>query len=184
VVGDSEAPTEPAPLGSLAPPRPADAVLREPLHRVDPRARWYWAASAALRWSILIALQLALWLSLPHPSQLHAIALWTTVGLALVHVGVMPQWRYFVHRWEDTDTAIYTQSGWITQERRIAPIARIQTVDTHRGPLEQLFGLANVTVTTASAAGPLHIHGLSRARADQLVADLTARTQSASDDAT
>ena len=86
----------------------------------------------------------------------------------------MPQWRYCVHRWEDTETAIYTQSGWITQERRIAPIARIQTVDTHRGPIEQLFGLANVTVTTASAAGPLKIHGLSRADADRLVADLTA----------
>ena len=58
------------------------------------------------------------------------------------------------------------------------------TVDTHRGPLEQLFGLANVTVTTASAAGPLKIHGLRNDRADQLVADLTERTRSADDDAT
>ena len=96
----------------------------------------------------------------------------------------MPQWRYRVHRWEDTDTALYTQSGWITQERRIAPIARIQTVDTHRGPIEQLFRLANVTVTTASAAGPLKIHGLARPEADRLVAELTERTQTAVDDAT
>ena len=40
---------------------------------------------------------------------------------------------------------MYTQSGWLSQERRIAPISRVQTVDTERGPLEQLFGLANVT---------------------------------------
>jgi membrane protein YdbS with pleckstrin-like domain len=76
------------------------------------------------------------------------------------------------------------QSGWFTQERRIAPIARIQTVDTHRGPIEQLFKLSNVTVTTASAAGPLKIKGLERVAADRLVAELTERTRSAGDDAT
>jgi uncharacterized protein len=174
----------PAEAGPALPPRTVEAVLRAPRHRVDPRARWYWATNAGLRWLVLIGIQLAIWLLQSHPSDLHAIVLWSTVGVALLHVSVMPQWRYRVHRWEDTDTAIYTQSGWITQERRIAPIARIQTVDTHRGPIEQLFRLANVTATTASAAGPLKIHGLSRARANQLVADLTERTQTASDDAT
>jgi membrane protein YdbS with pleckstrin-like domain len=96
----------------------------------------------------------------------------------------MPQWRYRVHRWEVTDNAVYTKSGWISQERRIAPISRVQTVDTERGPLEQLFGLANVTVTTASAAGPLHIHGLDRATADGLVAQLTEVTSRSQGDAT
>ena len=30
--------------------------------------------------------------------------------------------------------AVYTRSGWLVQERRIAPISRVQTVDTYRGP--------------------------------------------------
>ena len=137
-----------------------------------------------MRWLVLLGAQLAIWLTRDRPSDLHLILFWITAGLALAHLTVMPQWRYLVHRWEYTDTALYTQSGWISQERRIAPLARIQTVDTHRGPLEQLFGLANVTVTTASAAGPLKIHGLRNDRADQLVADLTERTRSADDDAT
>ena len=104
--------------------------------------------------------------------------------LALAHLVVMPQWRYRVHRWEITDTAVYTQSGWLTQERRIAPLARVQTVDTHRGPLEQLFGLANVTVTTASAKGPLKIHALDRSVADHAVEWITERAQAARGDAT
>jgi Uncharacterized conserved protein len=83
-----------------------------------------------------------------------------------------------------THEAVYTQSGWISQERRIAPISRVQTVDTARGPLEQLFGLANVTVTTASAAGPLHIDGLDRATAEGLVAELTEITSHSEGDAT
>src|SRR5919204_259410 len=88
-----------------------------------------------------------------------------TAVVAAAHLVVMPRWRYAVHRWEATPHAVYTQSGWFSQERRIAPVSRIQTVDAERPPLEQLFGLADVTVTTASAHGPLHIHGLDRATA-------------------
>ena len=97
---------------------------------------------------------------------------------------VMPQWRYRVHRWEATRDAVYVQSGWITQERRLAPISRIQTVDSKRGPIEQLLGLADVVVTTASAAGPLVIQGLDQAVAEALVAELTATAQAAPGDAT
>ena len=71
-----------------------------------------------------------------------------TVVLALAHLIIMPRWRYRVHRWESTPEAVYTQSGWFTTERRIAPVSRIQTVDSHIGPFERLFRLANVTVTT------------------------------------
>ncbi|EUA22778.1 bacterial PH domain protein [Mycobacterium xenopi 3993] len=74
-------------------------------------------------------------------------------GGLVVSAVVVPWWRYRVHRWEISPQAVYTRSGWLVQERRIAPISRVQTVDTYRGPLERLFGLANVTVTTASSAG-------------------------------
>jgi membrane protein YdbS with pleckstrin-like domain len=119
----------------------------------------------------------------PGPARLR-VALLVTVLVAAGHLAVMPRWRYRVHRWEVSPLAVYTQSGWLTQERRIAPISRIQTVDSQRGPLEQLFGLANVTVTTASAAGPLHIKGLDDATAQRLVRELTTVTAAAEDDAT
>jgi membrane protein YdbS with pleckstrin-like domain len=103
---------------------------------------------------------------------------------AAAHLVVMPQWRYRVHRWEATPHAVYTQSGWFSQQRRIAPISRIQTVDSERGPLEQLFGLSNVRVTTASAAGPLRIHGLDRHVAQTLVDELARAIESTRGDAT
>ena len=80
--------------------------------------------------------------------------------------------------------AVYTQSGWFNTERRIAPVSRIQTVDSHIGPFERLFRLANVTVTTASAAGPLRIHGLDRTDAQALVDELVRTTQATTGDAT
>ena len=99
--------------------------------------------------------------------RLAADAWWVVALVALVavaYVAVVPQWRYAVHRWEVTDTAVYTQTGWWARERRIAPMSRIQTVDHAEGAIARLFGLATVTVTTASAAGALEIEGLDRDR--------------------
>ena len=92
---------------------------------------------------------------------------------AVVFVVVVPLWRYRVHRWDIGPQAVYTRSGWLVQERRIAPISRVQTVDTYRGPLDRLFGLANVTVTTASSAGAVRIVALDATVADAVVAQLT-----------
>jgi membrane protein YdbS with pleckstrin-like domain len=143
----------------------------------------YWAARALPGWLILLAIEAA-WLLAG--SGAHQVRTWLLVGTAvaaLLHLSVMPQWRYHVHRWEVTPIAVYTQSGWFNQVRRIAPISRIQTVDSERGPW-QLFGLANVTVTTASAAGPVHIHALPYTTAAGLVAELTATTATMPGDAT
>jgi uncharacterized protein len=160
------------------------ADLRPPRHRVSARAIRYWTARAAAGWAVLLIAQIA-WLVLVSSGRSwHVLALAVTAVLAVAHVTVMPRWRYAVHRWETAPHAVYTQSGWFDQERRIAPIARIQTVDTERGPLEQIFGLSNVTVTTASAAGALEIKGLDRDVADRLVDELTAATQADAEDAT
>jgi uncharacterized protein len=158
-------------------------ALRAPAHRVSPRAIGYWTLRAAFGWLVLLSAQVV-WLLGTGGSQLRVVALIGTAVLAVLHLVVMPQWRYRVHRWESTDQAVYTQTGWFTQERRIAPISRIQTVDSAFGVLERLFGLANVTVTTASAAGPIRIHGLAQEDAQRLVDQLTRTTAATPGDAT
>ena len=157
--------------------------LREPGERVSPRARLMWGTAAALEAVVLLVVlvlagPVADWLPIP----VWAIVL---VGVvALVYAVVMPVWRYRVHRWEVTDTAVYTQTGWWVRERRIAPMSRIQTVDHAEGALARLFGLATVTVTTASAAGALEIVGLRRDRALALVEQLTIQADTVPGDAT
>jgi uncharacterized protein len=158
--------------------------LRPPRHLVSPRARLYWGTRALAGWLVIAAAQVG-WLFVDGSGGgLHLAVAVVTAVLAVAHITVMPLWRFRVHRWESTPEAVYTQSGWLNQERRIAPVSRIQTVDRERGPFEQLFGLANVTVTTASAAGPLKIHGLDRTAAQRLVDELTEGTQAERGDAT
>ncbi len=159
----------------------SDLGLRAPAYRVSRRAMTYWTVRALLGW-LIVGLVEAIFVLVWSPHRVLVVTV--TVALAAMHLFVMPRWRFHVHRWEATDTAVYTQSGWLNQERRIAPIARIQTVDTQRGPFEQMFGLSNVTVTTASAGGPLKIHALDRATADALVDDLTVRTKLSDGDGT
>ncbi|MFE6049445.1 PH domain-containing protein [Kitasatospora sp. NPDC056446] len=161
-------------------PTHAEPVLRPPRHLVSPRAVRYWTAKAALAWLLPLAGATAAALAGPVPGWVPA----AVAVLAAAHLAVMPRWRYRVHRWEATPEAMYLQYGWFSQEQRIAPLSRIQTVDSHRGPLEALFDLANVTVTTASAAGPLRVHGLDRTEAQRLVDRLTEAAQRGEDDAT
>lgn len=158
--------------------------LRQPAHRVSQRAILWWTLQALIGWVvILMPCTLAVLVVEGEPGGFSA-ALLALVLVAAAHVVVMPRWRYQVHRWEATEDAVYTQSGWLNQEWRVAPMSRIQTVDTQRGPLQQLLGLSTVTVTTASAAGPLHIAGLDAGVASRLVEQLTATTQATPGDAT
>lgn len=158
--------------------------LTEPAHRAAPRAVAYWRVSALLGWAVLLGILTVVRLVwLDHlgwaPLALGALGAW-----ALVHVVVMPGVRYRVHRWEVTPVAVRTRTGWLNREQRIVPLSRIQTVDSTQGALMRVFGLASITVTTASSAGPVVIEGLARETADRVVAELTVATAATPGDAT
>ncbi|MEV5652483.1 PH domain-containing protein [Nocardia sp. NPDC052254] len=152
---------------------PSRTTPAPPAWRASTRAPLLWATGPAIFWSLVLAGGVV-WLILDPARRPWA---WALVVAAVVLGGfgvlVVPLWRYAVHRWEITETAVYTRTGWFTQESRIAPITRVQTVDTHRGPLEQLFGLATVTVTTASSAGAVRIVALDLDVAERTVRQLT-----------
>jgi len=158
-------------------------ALREPSQRVSPRARLMWTVEALLQAVVMSVVPVVL----IGPVDLIDVPWWAWVLLALAlaaYVAVVPRWRYLVHRWEVTDTAVYTQTGWWARERRIAPMSRIQTVDHVEGALSRLFRLATVTVTTASAAGALEISGLDKDVARRLVDELTIKADAVEGDAT
>ncbi|MFB9312568.1 PH domain-containing protein [Nocardioides plantarum] len=154
--------------------------LRDPAHRVSPRARAMWTVSAVVEGAVALGVLLVAVLVWEVPA-------WTLAVLGAVVVAwaaVVPRWRFLVHRWETTETAVYTQTGWWARERRIAPMSRIQTVDYAESAVARLYRLASVTVTTASAAGELRIDGLDRDVARRLVDDLTRQADAVGGDAT
>ena len=85
--------------------------LRDPSHRVSPRARLMWLVGGLVRAAVLMAALLVTSLVF----DWYELRWWMPVLLGLVTLVAavaIPQWRYTVHRWEVTDTAVYTQTGW------------------------------------------------------------------------
>lgn len=174
---DSSLPASTSAVGST------DWNIRQPAHQIDPRAIAYWRTSALIGVLVLTVVGAAM-LLIPDVGIWLAGGVLFLAALALGAAVVIPARRYRVHRWEITPTAVHTRSGWIVREDRIAPLSRVQTVDSHQGALMRLFKLRNVTVTTASAAGPIVIQLLDEEYAQDVVAELTALTRSTTGDAT
>lgn len=167
---------------TVRPDHPAELPLRPPAHRADPRAVTWWRLRALGTFVVLTGPQFLAW----QATSAAWLGLTTTVTavVCLVYAAVVPSVLYRIQRWEVTDQAVYTLTGWLVREWRIAPISRVQTVDTERGPLQQMLRLATVTVTTASARGAVKITGLDADVAAALARDLTETTQATPGDAT
>lgn len=162
-------------------------MLREPAHRVAPAAIRWWTVRSVLGSAALLLPQLVVLGGLAVAGLDPTIPVVTsviTLAGGLAHVLVVPRWRFRIHRWEATPDAVHTLVGWLRREWRIAPVARVQTVDTDQGPLQRLFGVATVTVTTASSAGALRLEGLDADGARRLARDLTVAAHRAGGDAT
>ncbi|WP_329032642.1 PH domain-containing protein [Streptomyces sp. NBC_01725] len=158
--------------------------LRPPNNTLNERAVTWWRAQWLLLTLAPVAV-LALLGALIAPARVWLLvpaAVLAVLGLACAVL--MPIWWFRVHRWEVTDEAVYVRTGYFWQEWRIAPMSRIQTVDTVRGPLEQLFKLSTVIVTTASSKGAVRIEGLGHELAAELAERLTHITQATPGDAT
>jgi uncharacterized protein len=106
------------------------------------------------------------------------------VGYGIVMIGVRPRLRYRVHRWEVTDDAVYTLTGWLDRTWTLVPVSRIQTVDVTRGVVQSVFGLASVAVLTASSQGTVRIPHLEVEVARRVADDLARRAEMVRDEAT
>ncbi|MGW3965229.1 PH domain-containing protein [Amycolatopsis sp. NPDC005003] len=158
--------------------------LRPPRHALDRRAIAWWRTQGALVFGPVVLVLAVLGLLIP-PAAFWLLAPAAVVAvLGVAWCAVLPVWWFGLHRWEVTDTAVYVRSGFLWQEWRVAPLSRVQTVDTLRGPLQQRFGLATVTVTTASARGAVRLTGLDAQVAADVAERLTERTDATPGDAT
>ena len=118
----------------------------EPARRLSPTARWLWRAQGALATGIALVLSGTL------RSELPGGAVWMLLPVAAFAVGVVavPELRWSRWRYEIRDQEIDLRHGTVTITRTLIPMLRVQHVDTTRGPLDQLLGLATVVVHTAA----------------------------------
>lgn len=147
-----------------------------PREHLDPRARTLWRIGGLLQGVPLAAVAIAAAigadrLDLVRPLIAYGIA---AIVVLVAAVGVWPLpdllWRYW--RYEIGDIEVDLQHGWWTTTRTLIPMARIQHVDTRRGPLQRRFGLASVVLFTAAGASeiPALADGVADAARDRIAA--------------
>lgn len=163
-----------------APPR----QLRPPRHRLERGVITLWMLQSLVFPGLLLAGSIVAYVLWESARPWLVVVLIVAAAGTLVSLAVEPFWRYRVHRWEVTAEAVYARTGWIIKEWRVAPISRIQTVDSVRGPFEQLLGLATLRVTTASSSGAIEINGLNADVAADVAERLTTITERTPGDAT
>jgi membrane protein YdbS with pleckstrin-like domain len=163
---------------------PSATRLRPPRNRFDPRVVSWWRAQSLIATAVLVVPLAALGLFIAPARAWFLAAGAAVLVFGLAEALTLPVWWYRAHRWEVTDTAVYSLTGYFWRTWRIAPMSRIQTVDTTQGPLQRSFGLSTVVVTTASSAGAVELQGLDQEQASALAARLTELTDATPGDAT
>lgn len=152
-------------------------ILREPALQLDPRVQRLWALEWALgAFGAIIATATTTLVLAAADEGLAAVLVAVAGGgvtlLLAVLAVVEPRFEFRRFRYEITDLGLYVARGRLWRTWQVVPHARVQTVDTKRGPLERAFGLVSVAVTTASAKGGTDVPGLDPRVADALVEEL------------
>lgn len=71
------------------------------------------------------------------------------VILDFLYLIVSPKVRYERYRYSITEDSIDVREGFIFIERSIVPIERLHKIAIEKGPIDRMFNLAKVIVTTA-----------------------------------
>jgi uncharacterized protein len=178
-------------MGAMtADPAPATRPpVREPAWSLSRSAIGYWVTESLIEAVFTGLLVAAFLIFVPAtPGTPLPLLRWIVPIAAGIYtvlaIGVRPWIRHRVHRWEVTDDAVYTVTGWLTRTWTLVPISRIQTVDVTRGLLQQLFGLASVAVLTASSQGTVRVPHLEADVAQRVADDLAHRAEQVRDQAT
>jgi len=138
------------------------------MHALDSRVRIEWILSGLVTALILASAVVVVGATVAPalvPPWLPFIVGGAVGALGSIHAFArFDRWRY-----ELQEDALYLERGVVTQVETAVPFVRVQHVDTQRGPIARLLGLASVVVYTAGSRGAdVTVPGLTPDRAREL----------------
>lgn len=93
--------------------------------------------------------------------------------LELLETLISPFFRYNRYRYSLTEEEVQVKEGYLFLEHTIVPISRLHKINIEAGPIDRLFGLADVEITTAG--GDITIKFLEKQKAEQIAEILKKR---------
>lgn len=118
-------------------------------------------------WHVIIGVTaIVVWRIFFEKSHPAAVIVGVICVLLLVEMLVSPAIRYQRYRYAIDEECIDLMEGLILLRREIVPIERLHKIAIERGPIDRLFGLGKVVVTTAG--GDVDIRYLELERAEKI----------------
>lgn len=97
----------------------------------------------------------------------------TVFVLELLETIISPIFRYRRYRYILTEEEVQVMKGYIFLTHIIVPISRLHKITVESGPIDRMFGLASVEVTTAG--GDVTINFLEKEKAEMIAERLKKR---------
>ena len=91
----------------------------------------------------------------------------------IVNAVISPYFRFHRYRYSITEEFIDIYEGYIFVERNIVPLERLHKMQTLKGPIDRIFKVAKVVVTTAG--GDVTLRFLDEEKADFIAENLGRR---------
>ena len=129
------------------------------------------AAATLISLAFLIALN-ALWF-IPENIQMGKTISLVVGILLIVNAVISPYLRYHRYRYCINDECIDIEEGYFIIKRDIVPIERLHKLQTEQGPIDRMFQVAKVKVTTAG--GDVTIRFLQKEKAEAIADSLKDR---------
>ena len=109
----------------------------------------------------------------PKDIQIGKIVSIAFIIVLLIHTMISPYFRFHRYQYQITDEFIDVREGYIFVERQLVPLERLHKMQTNRGPIDRMFKVAKVTVTTAG--GDVTLRFLDEEKADFIAESLSKR---------
>lgn len=113
-----------------------------------------------------------LWIFPKDMDMLKAVSLALMI-LILFDALASPYFRYHRYRYSINEECIDIKEGYLFVKRNIVPVERLHKLQTLKGPIDQMFKVAKVVVTTAG--GDVTIRFLEEEKAEQIAENLRGR---------
>lgn len=130
-------------------------------------------ASGILYLILSIIIVLGLNLFIPHNFTMLRYILIGIIGLLILEWIISPPIRFHRYRYLINEECIDLKEGYIWTKRTIVPIERLHKIAVNQGPIDRIFGLSKVIVTTAG--GDVVIKFLEDTKADFIAQSLKTR---------
>lgn len=113
-----------------------------------------------------------LWI-IPKDIQIGKLISGAAIILLLVHTMLSPYFRFHRYQYAINEDFIDVREGYIFVERNLVPLERLHKMQTNRGPIDRMFKVAKVTVTTAG--GDVTLRFLDEEKAEYIAENLGKR---------